>query len=82
MSNEHQLEKLVQRQRLIIAFLQAAWTQAQEQNARLRRIIIELQNKLEEHGLSSEVTSAINADQQLSLPLFPHETVQTKIEAS
>jgi hypothetical protein len=67
--NEKQLEAIVLRQRSIIAFAQAAWTQAQEEKAQLRQIIAALRAKLEEHGLPSETRTPESAD-QLSLPLF------------
>jgi hypothetical protein len=65
--NEEQLEAIVLRQRSIIAFAQAAWSQAQEENDRLRQIISELQTFLEEHGIPYE-TAPPNSDDQLFLP--------------
>jgi hypothetical protein len=65
--NTHQLEELVQRQRSIITFAQAAWDQVQEENNQLKQIITELQIRLEAHGISSETTPIDSAD-QLALP--------------
>jgi hypothetical protein len=65
--NEEQLEAIVLRQRSVIAFAQAAWTQAQEENAQLRQTITELQTLLETHGISYEA-APLNSDDQLFLP--------------
>lgn len=77
--SESRLERLLHLERLQAYFQQCQLLDLREENVRLREIILELQGKLEEHGIPFEIATPNNL-KQLSLPFYD-EITTTKIEA-
>ena len=76
---EHQLEEIIQQQRLQLFFASRLWLEARKENGQLRQVISILEARLEEAGVSTEAPPA--PDNQPGLPLFRtfHETSPTEV---
>jgi hypothetical protein len=79
---EERLKQIIQQQRLQMFFQSRLWLEERKENVRLRGIILELQFVLEEHGVSSKLSTPLpSIENQPLLPLV-YDAVSEKASES